>query len=96
MGWDMSKGLEGLDHNFLTGKLEDLVKWARSQVVVAGDLRPGLLRHRDDGRRRRPLRPRPLRHGGLPGLAPPGRPHDRGRPGVARRWRRCCARSTTR
>ena len=24
-------GLEGLDHNFLTGKLEDLVKWARSQ-----------------------------------------------------------------
>jgi NADH-quinone oxidoreductase subunit B len=29
MGWDMSKGLEGLDHNFLTGKLEDLVKWAR-------------------------------------------------------------------
>ena len=29
MGWDVSKGLEGLDHNFLTGKLEDLVKWAR-------------------------------------------------------------------
>ena len=24
-------GLEGLDHNFLTGKLEDLVKWARSR-----------------------------------------------------------------
>ena len=24
-------GLEGLDHNFLTGKLEDLVKWARAQ-----------------------------------------------------------------
>ena len=31
MGWDVSKGLEGLDHNFLTGKLEDLVKWARSR-----------------------------------------------------------------
>ena len=46
--------------------------------------------------RRRALRPRPLRHGGLPGLAPPGRPHDRRRPGLARRWRRCCARSTTR
>ena len=29
------------------------------------------------------LRPGPLRHGGLPGLAPPGRPHDRRRPGVA-------------
>jgi NADH-quinone oxidoreductase subunit B len=24
-------GFEGLDHNFLTGKLEDLVKWGRSQ-----------------------------------------------------------------
>jgi NADH-quinone oxidoreductase subunit B len=23
------EGLEGLDHNFLTGKLEDLIKWAR-------------------------------------------------------------------
>ena len=30
MGWDMKRGLEGLDHNFLTGKLEDLVKWARA------------------------------------------------------------------
>ena len=25
------RGLEGLDHNFLTGKLEDLVKWARAR-----------------------------------------------------------------
>ena len=50
-------------------------------VAVAGHLRPGLLRHRDDGDRRRPLRPGPLRHGGLPGLAAPGRPDDRGRPG---------------
>jgi NADH-quinone oxidoreductase subunit B len=31
MGWDIDKGLEGLDHNFLTGKLEDLVKWARAK-----------------------------------------------------------------
>ncbi|HLM29990.1 MAG TPA: NADH-quinone oxidoreductase subunit B family protein [Acidimicrobiales bacterium] len=29
MGWDVSKGLEGLDHNALTGKLEDVVRWAR-------------------------------------------------------------------
>jgi NADH-quinone oxidoreductase subunit B len=29
MGWDMSKGLEGLDHNALTGRLEDVVRWAR-------------------------------------------------------------------
>ena len=34
MGWDVSKGLEGLDHNFLTGKLEDLVKWARRMSVM--------------------------------------------------------------
>ncbi len=47
-------GLEDLQHNFLTGQLEDLVKWSRAQQRVAGDLRPGLLRHRDDGRRRRP------------------------------------------
>ena len=49
---------------------------------LARHVRPGLLRHRDDGGRRRPLRPGPLRHGGLPGLAPPGRPDDRGRPGL--------------
>ena len=29
MGWEMERGLEGLDHNFLTGKLEDLVNRAR-------------------------------------------------------------------
>ena len=75
------EGLAGLDHNFLTGRLEDLVQWARARSQLAGHLRPGLLRHRDDGRRRRALRPGPLRHGGLPGLAPPGRHHDRGRPG---------------
>ena len=34
MHWDVSKGLEGLDHNFLTGKLEDLVKWARRMSVM--------------------------------------------------------------
>ena len=34
MQWDVSKGLEGLDHNFITGKLEDLVKWARRMSVM--------------------------------------------------------------
>ena len=29
MGWDMSKGLEGLDHNALTGRVEDVARWAR-------------------------------------------------------------------
>ncbi|MGH2394976.1 MAG: NADH-quinone oxidoreductase subunit B, partial [Candidatus Limnocylindria bacterium] len=27
----MSKGFEGIDHNFLTGKLEDLIQWSRSK-----------------------------------------------------------------
>ncbi len=27
------EGLEGLDHNFLTGRLEDLVKWSRSRSM---------------------------------------------------------------
>ena len=34
MQWEVSKGLEGLDHNFLTGKLEDLVKWARRYSLM--------------------------------------------------------------
>ncbi|MGE3622126.1 MAG: NADH-quinone oxidoreductase subunit B [Acidimicrobiia bacterium] len=29
----MSKGLEGLDHNLITGKIEDLVQWARHKSV---------------------------------------------------------------
>ena len=33
MGWDVSQGLEGLDHNFLTGTLEGLVKWARARSI---------------------------------------------------------------
>ena len=33
VGWDVSKGLEGLDHNFLTGTLEGLVKWARARSI---------------------------------------------------------------
>ncbi len=33
MAWDMSKGLEGLDHNIITGKIEDLVQWARHKSV---------------------------------------------------------------
>ena len=54
--------------------------WARLAVDVGRHVRAGLLRHRDDGQRRVALRPGPVRHGGLPGLAPPGRHHDRGRP----------------
>ena len=46
---------------------------------MADDVRPGLLRHRDDGRRLLALRHRPLRRRRLPGHAAPGRPDDRGR-----------------
>ena len=31
MGWDVSKGFEGIDHNFLTAKVEDLIQWSRSK-----------------------------------------------------------------
>src|SRR3546814_15576953 len=34
MQWQMEKGLEGLDHNFFTGKLEDLVNWARPYSLM--------------------------------------------------------------
>ncbi|MGH9227503.1 MAG: NADH-quinone oxidoreductase subunit B [Acidimicrobiales bacterium] len=29
MGWDVKRGLEGLDHNVFTAKVEDLVNWSR-------------------------------------------------------------------
>ena len=59
----------------------EAVNWARKSSLLGRHVRPRLLRHRDDGRRRPALRPGPLGHGGLPGLAPPGRPDDRRRPG---------------
>ncbi len=74
LGIDSEVGLDGADHNILTGTLEGLVQVGPPEVDLPGHLRPGLLRHRDDGRRRPALRHRPLRHGGLPGLAPAGRP----------------------
>jgi NADH-quinone oxidoreductase subunit B len=33
MGLDFSNGLETLDHNFVTGKVEDVVKWARTRSM---------------------------------------------------------------
>ena len=33
-GGFLDKGLEGLEHNFLTGTLEELVKWARARSVM--------------------------------------------------------------
>src|SRR5699024_2321571 len=48
---------------------------------VAGHLRPGLLRDRDDGSGHLPLRHLPVRHGGLPGFPAPGGPAHHRRPG---------------
>jgi NADH-quinone oxidoreductase subunit B len=31
--FDLSEGLESLEHNFVTGKIEDLVKWARASSM---------------------------------------------------------------
>ena len=48
---------------------------------MAGHLRTGLLRDRDDGHRRPAVRHRTLWHGALFGNAATGRPDDRRRPG---------------
>ena len=45
----LDDGLAGIQHNFLTGKLEDLVNWSTGPVVLAGHLRSGVLCHRNDG-----------------------------------------------
>ena len=33
MAWELDKGLEGLDHNVLTARVEDLVNWARKSSL---------------------------------------------------------------
>ena len=33
MGLDFSNGLETLDHNFITAKVEDVAKWARTRSM---------------------------------------------------------------
>ena len=54
------------------------VQLGPGQFRVAADLRPGVLRHRNDGGVHGPLRPRPVRRGGVPAVAPAGRPDDCG------------------
>ena len=56
-----------------------------AQLGVPRDVRARVLRARDDGDRRRALRPRALRHGGLPRQPAPGRPHDRRRARVSQK-----------
>ena len=80
----------------MTTTLEKALNWARSQLDLPADLRPRLLRDRDDVDRQRALRHRPLRLRGLPRLAAPGRPADPLRAASRSRWRRSSAASTTR
>ena len=89
-------GLEDLRHNFFTGALEEVVKWARASSSWGANFGLACCAIEMMAGRGRQLRPGPLRHGGLPGLAPPGRPHDRGRPAQPEDGARCSARSTTR
>ncbi|CAA9374654.1 MAG: NADH-ubiquinone oxidoreductase chain B, partial [uncultured Gemmatimonadetes bacterium] len=46
------------------------------QLALADAVRHGVLRHRDDGHRRHPVRPGPLRHGAHELQPAPGRPAD--------------------
>ena len=34
MGWDLSRGLEGLDYNVLTGKVEELIHGLRGNYTL--------------------------------------------------------------
>ena len=74
-------GLESLQHNFLTGRIEDLVKWARRSSVWPATFGLACCAIEMMATGRRALRPVALGHGDLPRQPPPGRPHDRGRPG---------------
>ena len=74
-------GLESVNHNFLTGRLEDLVNWARKSSVWPATFGLACCAIEMMAHGRRALRPRALRHGDLPGEPAPGRPHDRRRPG---------------
>ena len=72
---------EKLPSGVLLTTVEGVAGYMRKAQLLAGHVRPGLLRDRDDDDRRPEVRPRPLRHGGVPGQPAPGRPDDRGRPG---------------
>ena len=89
-------GLEPIPYNFATGRLEDLVRWARRNSVFPATFGLACCALEMMAAGARALRPRSLRHGGVPRQPAPGRPDDRRRAGSARRWPRCCGRSTTR
>ena len=57
--------LNALGDNILTTSLDKVTQLGPFQRHLAGALRARLLRHRDDGHRRPPARPLPLRLGAL-------------------------------
>ena len=69
------------EQGFVVTHARQRAQLGAQRLDVADDLRPRLLRGRDDARRRRALRPRPLRHRVPPEPAPVGR-DDRGRHAV--------------
>ena len=58
--------LDQIPHNFMTARLEDVVRWGRRNSVFPATFGLACSRVRDDGNRRRGLRPRTVRYGGLP------------------------------
>ena len=64
---------EKLPSGFLLTTVETVAGLRPQGLAVARDLRPGLLRDRDDGHRPAAVRHRPVRHGGVLG-------HPRARP----------------
>ena len=76
-------GMAGLQHNFVTGRLEDLVKWARRRSMFPATFGLACCAIEMMAMGGPALRRRSLRHGGVPRFAAAGRSHDRRRPGVA-------------
>ena len=87
---------EQLPGGILLSTVEKVAGYVRKGSLWPATFGLGVLRHRDDGDGGPAVRHRPVRDGAVLGDAAAGRPDDRGRAGSARRWRRCCGRSTTR
>ena len=72
---------EKLPSGILLTTVEKLVNWARKSSIWGATFGLACCAIEMMAAGAPALRPGPLGHGGLPGLAPPGRPDDRGRPG---------------